>query len=79
MRDSSNATVQTEETFLRTTAAAKFLGVSPRYLESLRVKGGGPVFYRLGNRRCVRYKFEDLADWAEEGRSLSTSDQGRES
>lgn len=58
--------------FLDTIAAAAFLGgVSPSWLEVLRVRGGGPEYLKLGKR--VVYKPEDLEAWAESNRRTSTA------
>lgn len=56
-----------------TRSAGEYLGLSPRYLEKLRVVGGGPAFYRLSG---IRYKQRDLDIWRESRRRTSTSDQG---
>lgn len=56
--------------------AASQLGLTPRTLQSWRIKGGGPPFVRVSSR-CIRYRPEDLATWAAERLRTSTSDQGR--
>ncbi len=43
--------------------AAQFLGISTRYLHTLRAKGQLP-FLRIGNR--IKYRLQDLERWAEE-------------
>jgi hypothetical protein len=43
--------------------AAALLALSPRTLESLRVRGGGPPFVRIGTR-AVRYRRGATLDWA---------------
>lgn len=47
------------------TAAAEFLGLSPRSLEAIRHRGGGPKFVKLGEglRARVRYRRADLEAW----------------
>lgn len=60
---------------LTTPAAAEYLGLSPATLETMRTRGGGPVFVKLGRR--VVYRREDLALWLAERRRSSTSDPGR--
>ena len=55
--------------------AAAILGLTPRFLEMRRFKGGGPVFIRVSGR-CVRYRLSDLIEWIEGRRRTSTSDQG---
>ena len=62
--------------YLSTRQAAAVLGLSPRTLESYRVKGGGPPFLVCCNR--VRYLRSDLDAWALAGRRRSTSDDGGE-
>jgi len=57
-----------------TPLAAEYLGLSPATLETMRVRGGGPVFVKLGRR--VVYRREDLDSWLEERRRTSTSDAG---
>ena len=55
------------ETFLKRKEAAKYLtglgcAVSVRYLEEKAHFGGGPAFYRTGDR-IVRYAKSDLDAW----------------
>ena len=57
------------ETYLRTAAAAKYLGVGQSTLERKRVEGGGPKFRRLGSK-IVTYAQSDLDAWA--GQSVLT-------
>lgn len=45
-----------------TEAAAAFLDLSPRTLESHRVTGRGPMAVYL-SRRCVKYRRRDLIAW----------------
>jgi hypothetical protein len=59
---------------LSTPLAAEYLGLSPATLETLRSRGGGPPFVKLGRR--VVYRREDLETWVRESRRLSTSDTG---
>jgi excisionase family DNA binding protein len=54
--------------------AAHLLAMSDRTLEGLRVKGGGPRFYRLG--RAVRYRRRDLNAWIEARNYTSTAGAG---
>ncbi len=54
----------TQRPFLTTGEAARYLGLSPRTLEGLRRRGGGPVFRAL-SRNLVRYRLEDLTSWAD--------------
>ncbi len=52
--------------------AAHFLGMSPRTLEAWRVRGGGPVFSKIGTR-AVRYRRSDLIAWSAGRQRQSTS------
>lgn len=45
--------------------AARLLGVSPRFLQQRRYRGGGPEFVRIA-ARAIRYRVEDLEAWASE-------------
>jgi predicted DNA-binding transcriptional regulator AlpA len=58
--------------FLRTTEAARFLGLSGRTLEKHRTYGTGPAYRKLGGR--VVYAVDDLKAWADLGAVTSTSD-----
>lgn len=51
-----------ESPFLAPEQAAFYLGISPRTLQHLRQKGGGPDFRR--HTRCVRYHIDDLDRWS---------------
>ena len=64
-----------EGTLLSTSEAAKMINTSRRYLENLRIVGGGPVFVRLSSK-LVRYRIEDLTEWIEDRTRSSTSDPG---
>jgi len=57
-----------------TPLAADYLGLSPATLETLRIRGGGPTFSKLGRR--VVYQREDLDAWLAERKRRSTSDPG---
>ena len=62
---------------LKPRQAAQYLGVSTRWLELRRFRGGGPVFVRLGEPSGrVRYAKSDLVAYVEEHRRTSTSDPG---
>ena len=56
-------------------AAADFLNVTTRTMQSLRQRGGGPRFMRL-SARCIRYTRAGLKAWAEEHVRGSTADTG---
>jgi excisionase family DNA binding protein len=55
--------------------AAHLLAMSERTLEGLRLKGGGPGFYRLG--RAIRYRRSDLNAWVQARNYTSTADADR--
>jgi excisionase family DNA binding protein len=55
-----------------TPEAAAYLGLSPATLETLRTRGGGPPFVKLGRR--VVYRREDLDAWLNAARRRSTSE-----
>lgn len=59
--------------YLRTTEAARFLGLSGRTLEKHRTYGTGPAYRKIGGR--VVYSLADLEAWATRGARVSTSDQ----
>jgi hypothetical protein len=74
---SSNATAsdvkRSEVCQYHTTAyAAAYLGLSKRYLEALRLSGGGPEYSSFG--KAVRYTTQSLDAWAARCRRKSTSD-----
>lgn len=55
--------------------AAERIGLSRRFLAVRRYRGGGPPYVRI-SARCVRYRPEDLEEWAAERVRTSTSDDG---
>jgi hypothetical protein len=62
-----------ERLLLKTLEAAEFLSLSPRTLEALRLKGGGPPYIQVTSK-SIRYRVKDLQDWIEERRCTSSSD-----
>lgn len=62
-------------TVLDTRAAADFLSVSPRTLEGMRVRGGGPRFAKVGG--SVRYRIASLEEYLQHQERTSTSDPGQ--
>lgn len=52
--------------------AAEYLGISFRTLQGYRTKGGGPEFIKIG-KKAVRYKIQDLIDWANDRKKKNTS------
>ena len=57
---------------LRTSEAARFLGLSDRTLEKHRSYGTGPIYRKIGGR--VVYTLDDLQAWSERGARRSTTD-----
>jgi hypothetical protein len=57
---------------MATPDAAVYLGLSPATLETMRTRGGGPVFLKLGRR--VLYRQADHDRWLHGRRRSSTSD-----
>jgi excisionase family DNA binding protein len=59
---------------LTTKQAAEYLNLSDSYVEKLRVRGGGPLFKKIG--RSVRYSTGDLDEFLVQRTRRSTSDRG---
>lgn len=57
--------------------AAAYIGIPERSLESMRFRGNGPPYYKIGHR--VVYDTGDLDVWLAARRVTSTSDSGRAS
>ena len=53
--------------------AAEILGVSPRSLETWRIRGGGPAFIKIG--RAVRYDPDDLRAYIDQHRIANTAQE----
>jgi excisionase family DNA binding protein len=64
-----------QQEYVRTREAARYLSLSHRTLEKLRVTGAGPGYFKMG--RAVLYAISDLDAWLARNRRCSTSDQGR--
>jgi len=60
---------------MTTEQAATFLGMSRQTLESLRVKGDGPRYAKLG--RLVRYRREALLGWVSANERAHTSEEAQ--
>ena len=58
--------------YFNTAEAAKYLRLSPRTLENMRLTGEGPVYRKHG--RLVVYHLTDLIAWSESRKQESTSD-----
>ena len=68
------------DALLYTSEAAFLTALSPRTLEALRVRGGGPKYFSLcRGRRAIRYRRSDVTEWIEAHRRKSTSDPGADS
>ena len=78
-REETNPTTLNKR-FLNAREAAAFLAVSKDFLQSLRMRGGGPVYskYGIGRTAPIRYDVADLETWHESQKRKSTSDPGRE-
>ncbi len=57
--------------------SADFLDLTPRSMQAMRQRGGGPRFIRI-SARCIRYRRIDLKAWADARMRSSTSDPGQE-
>ena len=55
-------------------AAANYLGVTPRFLQNRRVVGGGPKYVRISSH-CVRYRLVDLNEFSQDRLVQSTSEK----
>ena len=51
------------ETLITEQEAASFLGLSVRFLQNRRTRGGGPAYVGI-SRRCVRYRRRELIAWS---------------
>lgn len=54
-----------------TTEAAEIVGLAPATLETLRCRGGGPPYYKIGRR--VVYRSADLRAWVDSKRVMNTA------
>ena len=60
--------------YVRTRQAARYLSLSPRTLEKLRVNGTGPDYFKMD--RAVLYAIGELDAWLARNRRNSTSETG---
>ena len=67
---------QDPNALLHTAEAAFLLGLSPRTLETLRLKGDGPPFIVV-TKKAVRYRRQDIMDWIRVRKRQSTSETGQ--
>ena len=66
--------------YIRTDAAADYVGLSKSFLDKARIYGGGPAYSRLG--RSIFYQLDDLDAWVAANRQMpanhnSSVGQGR--
>jgi excisionase family DNA binding protein len=61
---------------MTTKQAAELLSISHRTLESMRLKGGGPVYTKVG--RLVRYPSAAIDEWLLLNQRTSTSQQSQQ-
>ena len=61
------------DALLYTVEAAFLLGLSPRTLEALRLRGGGPPYIQV-TPKAVRYRRRALNAWLDARQRKSTSD-----
>ena len=61
-----------------TAEAARITSVPAATLTTLRTRGSGPAFLKIGNGKSVRYTRRALLEWLNAGRRVSTSDSGPE-
>ena len=70
----TNTTTEADR-LLTQAEAAERLGLTPRFLEARRHRGGGPAFVRI-SAPCIRYRPADLEDYVAERIRTSTADPG---
>ena len=77
----TDATAQGDPTFWNALVdekeAARFLGMTDRFMQHRRQQGDGPKFVAV-SARCIRYRRLDLRAWSEARLRSSTSDHGAE-
>ena len=64
------------ESLIDETAGGHFLGLTPRTMQAMRQRGGGPP-YIVVSARCLRYTRRRLKTWADKRVRVSTSDPGQ--
>jgi excisionase family DNA binding protein len=70
--------MQSISNLLTTKQAAASLGVSESFLEKDRVQSGRVPFIRVGKRKGIRYREEDLQAFISRSTFQSTSEYSRE-
>ena len=61
---------------LRPQAAAAMLGLSHSTLAKMRLRGDGPPYSKAG-ARAVLYSVDDIVEWLESRKRLSTSEPSK--
>ena len=61
---------ETENEFLTTEEVATMLKIGKSTLEQMRLKGGGPRFFKFGPR-AIRYRIADIVAWGKTYSSTS--------
>lgn len=69
--ENTNLTDLDPSQYINEKEAAKYLGISHRTLQGMRVKGGGPPFVKI--RKMVRYKAGDLIKWTDGNKKENTA------
>ena len=62
---------QVSHRYMRPPQAARYVGLSTSTLAKMRLRGDGAAYSKAG--RAVVYRIEDLCEWLESRRRLSTS------
>ena len=76
MSSSRSDTTLTGLELLSSDSTAQILGLRPQSLRSMRVRGTGPTYVRIGGPRGrAFYKREDIEAWLGERRYRSTSEE----
>lgn len=59
-----------------TSELSKLTGLTVSYFEAARLRGGGPLYIKLG-KRVVRYSGQAILDWIDAGRRSHTAEGGQ--
>lgn len=70
----NNDPVHISKILLNENQAAEFLGFTARTLQAWRTQGIGPNYLKV-SARSIRYRWQDLVDWAESNISQATKSQ----
>ncbi len=75
MLDTATPTATDPDALLRPDQAAQLIGLTTRFLEARRLRGGGPPFVRI-SARAIRYRRRDLLAWTASLVRTKTADSG---